>query len=156
MLRTLTFLFLIALSFSASAQTKVATTADLEKLINDPGQHIKVINFWATWCGPCVKEMPLFEKLNSDRKDVAVTLVSTDMILDPNPEKVHKFVARKKLKSQVMILDVSDSKFIDSVDKEWEGGLPATLVINSKTGKRAFVQKELHAGDLEKLIDEVQ
>jgi len=69
---------------------------DLQKVMNDPSDQVKVINFWATWCAPCIKELPMFESVNRDRKDVAVTLVSMDMDLDPNPEKVNKFVARKK------------------------------------------------------------
>lgn len=120
-------------------------------------ERIQVVNFWATWCAPCLKELPLFERLNEDRRDVRVTLVSMDLDLDPNVEKVRSFVLRKKIKSEVLILDERDpSSWIDKIDKRWSGALPATLVINNKTGKRKFVEKELHAGDLEKLISEVQ
>jgi thiol-disulfide isomerase/thioredoxin len=130
---------------------------DLQEVINSPTEHIQVINFWATWCAPCVKEMPLFEKLNAENKNVDVTLVSMDYDLDPNPEKVHRFMARKKLQSKVVILAESDpNSWIEKIDKNWEGALPATLVINTKTGKRKLVQQELHEGELEKLIDEVK
>ena len=101
--------------------------------------------------------MPLLEKLNADRKDVRVRLVSMDMDLDPDPEKVRKFVARKKIVSQVLILDERNpNQWIDKVDKNWSGALPATLVVNNKTGKRKFVERELHEGELESLIAEVQ
>jgi thiol-disulfide isomerase/thioredoxin len=154
----LSFTVLLVLSTLTSfAQAKVVKLPDLQKVMTDPTPEIKVINFWATWCAPCVKELPLFEKLNQERKDVAVTLVSMDMDLDPNPEKVHKFVARKKLASSVLILDEDNpNTYIEKIDKEWSGALPATVVINTKTGKRKFVEKELHEGDLEKLIDEVR
>ncbi len=148
-------MFVIACEASAQ-QAKVVKLPELQKVINDPADQVKVINFWATWCAPCIKEMPLFEKVNRDRKDVAVTLVSMDLDLDPNPEKVHKFVARKKLASSVLILDESNpNTYIDKIDKEWSGALPATIVINTKNGKRRFVERELHEGELEKLIDEV-
>jgi thiol-disulfide isomerase/thioredoxin len=141
----------------ASAQARIVKLPELKKVMEEPGEGIRVINFWATWCAPCVKELPLFEKLNRERKDVAVTLVSMDMDLDPNPAKVHKFVARKKIASTVLILDESDpNAYIDEIEKQWSGALPATMVINSKTGKRKFVEKELHEGDLEKLIADVQ
>jgi len=156
MLKISTVIFAVFLSLGALAQAKIVKLKDLQQVIESPGENIRVINFWATWCAPCIKELPLFEKLNRERKDVAVTLVSMDMDLDPNPEKVHKFVARKKLASSVLILDETDpNSYIDKIDKEWSGALPATIVINSKTGKRAFVQRELHEGELEKLIDEV-
>lgn len=142
---------------SAQEEAKVVRLPDLMKVIESPGSGVKVINFWATWCGPCVKELPMFEKVNKDRKDVEVTLVSMDMVIDPNPAKVHKFIARKKLASKVLILDETDQNaYIDAIDKQWSGALPATIVINSKTGKRKFVGQELKEGELEKLIDQVQ
>jgi hypothetical protein len=80
-----------------------------------------------------------------------------DLDLDPNPEKVYRFLNRKKLKSRVVILDEEDSNtYIDKIEKSWSGALPATIIINPKTGQRKFVEKELHEGDLERLIEEVQ
>lgn len=154
----LTTLFLAsALTVAAQEQAKIVKLPELQELITSKGDHIKVINFWATWCAPCVKEMPLFEKLGQERADVKVTLVSMDLDLDPDPAKVHKFVARKKLQSQVLILDERDpNDYIEQIEKTWSGALPATIIVNSKTGQRKFVEKELHEGDLEKLIAEVQ
>jgi hypothetical protein len=101
--------------------------------------------------------MPLFEKINETRNDVHVSLVSVDLDLDPNPAKVHKFVERKKLKSTVYILNETDPNvWIDVIEKKWQGAIPATLIVNTQTGKRKFVDKELHEGDLEKLIEEVK
>jgi thiol-disulfide isomerase/thioredoxin len=156
MLRQTLFITLWLIGFSAAAQVKIVKLPELKKVMDAPGDNIRVINFWATWCAPCIKELPLFEKLNRDRKDIAVTLVSMDMDLDPNPEKVNKFVTRKKLASQVLILDETNpNSYIAQIEKEWSGALPATILINSRTGKRKFVEKELHEGDLEKLIDEI-
>lgn len=150
--------FLLSImTLSAFSQAKIVKLPELQKVMADTSKDLKVINFWATWCGPCVKELPLFEKLNKERKDVAVTLVSMDYDLDPNPEKVHKFVARKKIASEVLILAETDpNTYIDKIAPEWSGALPATLIINTKTGTRKFVEQELHEGDLEKLLDEVQ
>lgn len=149
---------LILSAFGVKAQQPpLIKLAELQKLINSPSEEIKVINFWATWCAPCIKEIPLFEKINQDRKDAKVTLVSMDIDLDPNPEKVYRLVSRKKLQSQVVILDERNpNDWIDKIEKEWSGALPATLLVNTKNGKRKFVEKELHAGDLEKLIDEIK
>jgi thiol-disulfide isomerase/thioredoxin len=119
---------------------------------------VQVINFWATWCAPCVKEIPLFEKLNQANKEVEVMLVSMDYDLDPNPEKVYRFMTRKNLQSKVVILaERNPNDWISKIDKSWKSGtLPATLIINTQNGKRKFVQQELHEGDLEKLIEEVE
>jgi thiol-disulfide isomerase/thioredoxin len=154
-------LFLLAiLSIAAtSLWAQPASTVklkDIQQLIAAPTEKIKVINFWATWCAPCVKEMPLFEKLNEENKGVEVTLVSMDYDLDPNPEKVYRFVTRKNLKSKVLILaEANPNDWIDKIDKSWSGALPATLIIDAKSGKRTLIQHELKEGDLEKYIAEV-
>lgn len=158
MKRLFTILLLAGVvSVHAQEQAKIVKLPDLQNIINSKSEHIKVINFWATWCAPCVKEMPLFEKLDLERDDVKVTFVSMDLDLDPDPAKVYKFVTRKKLQSEVVILDETDpNSYIELIDKSWSGALPATIVINGKTGQRKFVEKELHEGELEKLIAEVQ
>jgi thiol-disulfide isomerase/thioredoxin len=141
-----------------SQKAEIIKLGDLQKLVNAKTEKIQVINFWATWCAPCVKELPLFEKLNGEgRENISITLVSLDLDLDPNPEKVYKFISHKNIQSQVMILDEQDpDKWIGKIEKQWSGALPATIVVNQKTGQRKFVGKELHEGDLERLIAEVQ
>jgi len=149
------FVLLFASGFAQTAN--LVKLAELQKIISEERSQVQVVNFWATWCAPCLKELPLFEKLGADHKDVRVRLVSMDMDLDPNPQKVHSFVTRKKIKSEVLILDERNpNDWIEKIDKSWTGALPATLIINNKSGKRKFIEKELHDGDLEKLIAEVQ
>jgi hypothetical protein len=56
----------------------------------------------------------------------------------------------------VLILDEQNpNSWIELIDKSWTGALPATIIVNSKTGQRKFVERELHEGELEKLIAEV-
>ena len=132
------FLFSVLLILAHFCKGQNAELVKLEKLqseISKSSEQILVFNFWATWCAPCVKELPLFEKLNQNDKDVKVTLVSMDIDLDPNPEKVYKFIARKKIQSRVIILDAVDpNSWINKIDKNWSGALPATLIINTKPG----------------------
>lgn len=149
-------LFFCLMTPSLAQKAEQIKLKDLQLAINTSSERIQVFNFWATWCAPCVKEIPLFEKLNQENKSVDVTLVSMDFDLDPNPDKVNRFVARKNIQSKVVILAESDpNSWIDKIDKNWSGALPTTLIVNTKSGKRKLVQKELHEGDLEKLIAEV-
>jgi thiol-disulfide isomerase/thioredoxin len=137
--------------------TNIVKLKDLEQVINSPSDKVKVINFWATWCAPCIKEIPLFERLNAQRPDVEVTLVNMDLDLDPDPEKVYAFVNRKGMASRILILNENDpNSWIDKIDPGWSGALPATLIVNPTTGKRVFVEKEMHDGELEKLIGALQ
>lgn len=129
---------------------------ELLELIDKPGS-IRVINFWATWCAPCIKELPLFEQLNNESDDVEVYLVSMDLDLDPDPLKVYRFMERRKILSTVLLLDEKDpNSWIDQIDPSWSGALPATLVVNPTTGRRIFVEKQLHNGDIQGIIAELK
>src|SRR5687768_9448169 len=121
--------FFVLLCFIVSVATaQQAETVKLEKLrqlINQKSDKILVVNFWATWCAPCIKELPLFEKLTGEKKTgIEIYLVSMDLDLDPNPEKVYRFIDRKKLQSTVLLLDEKDpNSWIDKIDTAWSGAL---------------------------------
>lgn len=152
-MRPLILFFLFCASSVFSQSVEPVKLVDLQKIIQGAGERVLVINFWATWCAPCIKELPYFEKLNAEDKNAEVILVSMDYDLDPNTEKVNRFVTRKKIKSRVLVLTESDpNSWIDKIDKRWSGALPATLVVNAKIGKRELTQGELGEGELEKLI----
>ena len=137
---------------NAQESAEIIKFNKLDELIKEKGDQIKVINFWATWCGPCIKELPYFEaarKAYGDR--ISVNLISLDFA--DQITKVNKFVERKGIASTVYLLDEIDyNSWIDRVDKSWSGAIPATLVINEKTGERKFVESELTEDELNGLI----
>lgn len=120
----------------------------LEPLLKKTDDKTYVINFWATWCAPCVKELPYFEKLNAEysNKKVEVILVSLDFPKHIDT-RLKPFLLKNKLKSQVILLDDVDSNsWIPKVDKDWSGAIPATLIYNQKQTifyERSFEYKEL-------------
>lgn len=137
-------------------EPKVIKWNELEAIINKKSEKLQIINFWATWCAPCIKELPYFEALNRTASDkVEVTLVSLNFA-DELEKRVLPFIKRRKLHSQVLLLDEVDyNSWIDKVDPSWSGAIPATLIINPLNGKRKFVEKELNEGELNSLIEEV-
>ena len=160
MQKFLVFFCGIALIFICNASTppavKVVKFDALEHLMNRKGEKIEVINFWATWCKPCIKELPFFQELQNNLSDrVNVTLISLDFV-DVLDTKVIPFVERKKLTPDVLLLDEIDyNSWIDKVDPSWSGAIPATLIINHQTGERNFHEGELAEGDLETMIKEL-
>ncbi len=151
----LLFIVFSAFNLSQAQQVEVIKVDGLEELINAKSDKIKVINFWATWCGPCVKELPLFEKAHVALADkIEVNLISVDYLEEL--EKVKKFAARKSLASSLWLIDEVDGNvYIDKVDKRWSGAIPATLIVNTQTGERKFYEGELHEGQLEQMIKEL-
>lgn len=148
-------LSMAGISFAQKAEP--TTLQQFQRQLAEKSEKILVVNFWATWCAPCIHELPLFEKLSWENNDVTVLLVSMDYDLDEDIAKVERFIARKKLRSKVLFLTADNpNSWIDKIEKRWSGALPATLVINSKTNKRQFVQGEVGEGQLEKLIESVK
>jgi thiol-disulfide isomerase/thioredoxin len=149
-------LFITLTSESFCQRAPVVKFEKIEGLLSTKNSKVQVVNFWATWCAPCVKELPYFEKINSEA-DSQVTLISLDLTIDESPEKVYKFIERKKIMSKVLILDEADANYwIEKIDKGWSGSLPATLVVNTITGKRKFIDHELRDGELEDMIKSVK
>ncbi|HEX8270603.1 MAG TPA: redoxin domain-containing protein [Flavobacterium sp.] len=168
-MRHLLILLLMLTAMSAEAQqeqkpTKIytsnGTTVDsydfssFEHLLKTDSDTTYVVNFWATWCGPCVVELPHFEQLRSDYKKsaVKVILVSLDM-----PKQVESrlipFIQKKKLLSKVVLLDDPDANsWISKVDKNWSGALPATLIFSK--GQRRFYERSFTYNELEKELNQ--
>ena len=136
-------------------EISVIKMKQLEKILSDKSSDVTIVNFWATWCGPCVKELPYFEKVNGE-KDSSIKIILVSLDFADKIDRVIDFAKRKNLKSEIVLLDEIDyNSWIDKVDASWEGAIPATLIKNNKTGKRKFIAKELEPGELEKIIDEL-
>lgn len=137
------FLLVVLSTVSYGQNVKLITVDQLHERIKNGKDSTYVVNFWATWCAPCVKELPHFEKLQSEFKSekLAVLLVSVDFKTKLN-SAVIPFVKRKNLQNQVFLLNESSpQEYIDRIDPSWSGSIPATLFI--KDDKRKFVETEL-------------
>ncbi len=121
---------------------------------NTESDTVFVINFWATWCAPCVAELPAFEKLNKEyaKEKVQVVLVNNDFKKQVN-SRVLPFIDKKKLESQVVYMDESNpNNWIDLVHPEWSGTIPATLIVSKRKNKVLFFEKPLEYDELEKIV----
>ena len=110
----------------------IITFDELYKTIDLTSDNTYVINFWATWCRPCVKELPYFEYVNDtySDKNVKVLLVSLDFPSQIE-SKIKPYIFTKKIRSKVLLLDDPDLKsWIPKVSDTWGGGIPATLIVN--------------------------
>lgn len=123
---------------------------ELEKnYFQNKNDSIYIINFWATWCKPCVKELPAFEKIatNYSDKKVKVLLVSLDFT-DKIESQVIPFIKKNNIQSEVVLLDDADANsWIPKVSAEWSGAIPATVIY--KKGNRKFYEQSFIFEELE-------
>lgn len=134
-------IFSLLFSNAILAQKVVAydNFSALEKEVLSDKNTIYVVNFWATWCAPCVKELPYFEKLNSENKSIKVVLVSLDF-KSQFESKLLPFVKNRKINSEVVLLTDKDyNTWLPMIDKDWSGSIPATLII--KNDKKFFAER---------------
>jgi len=154
-MRTLLTLILLSIAgFTAAQDIPFIKAGQIDQWKNAETDTVYVLNFWATWCAPCVEELPLFEKLNKAYagQKVQVVLISTDF--KRNVESgVKPFVRDKKLESRVVFMDESNpNNYINAVDSSWSGALPATLIWSKRTQFSQFFEKKLSYEELEAAV----
>ena len=124
----------------------------LQSYLNQKNDTIYVINFWATWCVPCIKELPYFEKLNQKYKNGKFKMILVSLDFPKMIEsRVIPFIKNKNLLAEVIVLDDSDANsWIEKVANEWSGAIPATIIY--KNEKRKFYEQSFSGEELEEEI----
>lgn len=157
--RFILFLFTASFLFQACKQKedeKLAVYANFDDFEREIIKTNKptVINFWATWCKPCVEELPFFIEWynNQNNKNIELVLVSLDA--EENiKEGVIPFLKENNIKvKSVVLTDGKAHKWIDKINPDWSGSIPATLFINND--KKQFAEKEYHS--TKELRDEIE
>ncbi|AXT56231.1 TlpA family protein disulfide reductase [Aquimarina sp. MMG015] len=141
---------------SKGVEIPVYDFENFEHLLTINDGKTRVINFWATWCKPCVAELPYFELINSryPDKEVEVILVSLDL---PNQveTKLIPFVKKQRIQSKIVLLDDPDANtWIPKVNENWSGSIPATIIYKGNTSnfyERSFTYDELER-ELKKML----
>lgn len=136
-------------------EIKVMDFKQLEPLLHQQNDTLYVVNFWATWCAPCVEEVPYFEQVGEQYggRKVKVLMVSLDF-----PDQIHSrlvpFIEKTKMKNEIVLLDDPNSnRWIPLVSESWTGAIPATLIYRNSDDFRQFYQQTFTLLELQEIID---
>ena len=150
--RIIFFCLIISCHLSSLAQEiKTMKIDELDAFIQSTTKPT-IINFWATWCAPCVEEMPWFNKIVNQNKNVELVFVSLDNI-SAYPGKIQSFVKAKKISATLIWLNETNAEvFCPIIDEDWAGSIPATLFINNSRNYRRFIEAQLSPTELRKQL----
>lgn len=149
----LLFSFLLGFGYENVAQNvKAIKYPALEKMLKQSKDTVLIVNFWATWCKPCIEELPYFEKISKkyEGTKVKVVLINLDVVKDLNT-KVKPFITKNNLSSSsIYLLDEPDyNSWIDLVSPDWSGSLPFTLILTSGSKTRKTFEQPLTESQIE-------
>lgn len=123
----------------------------LEPLLYTDSNKIHIVNFWAMWCAPCIKELPILKEFEKNNSNVEITLVSLDFPEDIET-RLKPFLERKGITSKVVLLDDPDqNSWINKIDPNWSGAIPFTIIFNNEN--RTFHERAFN--DIKDLENEV-
>lgn len=146
------FIFIMIVNVSCQ-QVEVMKLPGLLNKIRKNNDTVYVVNFWATWCAPCVKEIPEFERLNVLYRNQKFKLLLISLDFKKDLGKVRNFVIAKKLGTPVLLLDETKyHEWIDQIEPSWGGAIPATLILRGSDNTRKFIEKSTTFEELEAII----
>ncbi len=145
------WLMFLGFSNSYAQDIPVWKITDVKHYIETHKGEVLVINFWATFCKPCVAEIPHFISVTDQyaSRGVKLLLVSLDL---PSyyPARIASFAKKHHFNSPIVWLDETNADyFCPAIDKSWSGSIPATLIIHTSSGYRKFFEEELNATQFE-------
>ena len=150
-------LLLMGVISANSQQIAKWKITDVEKYIAAGNGDVLVINCWATFCKPCVAEIPSFIKIVDKYKSSQVKLLLVSLDLPSYyPAKIAAFAKKHQFKTKIVWLQETNADyFCPKIDSSWSVSIPATLIINTKTGYRKFFEEEIPADVFENALKEV-
>lgn len=152
MKKIVTIAIVISLCTSINAQTiPTWKITDVVKYYSQKTDSIYVINFWATFCKPCLEELPYLQSITKKYADkkVKLLLVSLDLA-SFYPDKIQSFAKKQNIHTEIVWLNETDADyFCNMIDKKWSGSIPATVIVNAGTGYKQFYELQFTEHEFE-------
>ena len=145
-------LLLMAMAFLATGKVSSVDMRQLQHEVQRANDTLYVVNFWATWCKPCVNEMPYFQEASKKFATQKVKVVFVSLNSAKEITQVEKFATDKQVKEKIVLLNAGNpNNWIDTIDNTWSGAIPATVMYR-KGQKIFFREGEFTQRELDSII----
>jgi thiol-disulfide isomerase/thioredoxin len=153
------FFVLILLAFVTAAKSQVIAKWKIEDVVRSfsaKNDTVYVVNFWATFCKPCIEEIPHFIRLVEKYKTQKVKLLLVSLDLPGYyPVRIAAFAKKNNFNTNhVWLNETNADHFCPMIDPKWSGAIPATIIVNNKTGYKKFTEDQMSAEEFEKTLKE--
>ncbi len=149
------FILILISNISVSQEiVSINNVNDIANIKNENKGKVFAINFWASWCKPCVNEFPALVKLNKNYKDKNFNLIFISLDFKEEVEtKLLPFLKSNDVDYISYYLDTnSPEEIMDYLDKKWDGGIPATFIFDKSGNLQNFILGERNYEFFEKEI----
>ncbi len=134
----------------AQNEIKIVKLEELKKVYTRPNDTTYIVNFFATWCGPCMMEIPVLNQFYESHKDTTIQLIFVSLDNSNSLKKLPSKIKKAGIQAPVYLLnESSDFSWLPYVDKRWQGTIPATMIVNTNKNIKAFFETPMEKGQLE-------
>ena len=157
MKKILQLIFLLCFYINTFSQQPATVKIEALNDYINKADHPLIINFWATWCKPCVAEIPYIQQAAEKYKDSGVELIMVSLDFpETYPNEVTDFIKAGNMHGTFFWLNETDADyFCPVIDTAWQGSIPATLFLNNKTRYRKFFERKITENELNTSIQEM-
>ena len=144
----------LGINYASSQEIETIDRNGLKTYLHQNDDTTYVLNFWATWCKPCVEEMPDFLKLNREMQNERFKMVLISLDFPSQVEsRLIPYIEENNIDAEVVLLDDPNSNaWIPMVNENWSGAIPGTLIYNHNN--REFFEKKLHYKELKTIVEQ--
>lgn len=147
-------LFFTVPSFAQQNTVDVYSLQQLQERVRQENDTLYVVNFWATWCSPCVRELPYFMQLSNELASKPIKFILMSLDAKDNLAQTNNFITKKKIKIETHLFSAGDpNEWINALEPSWQGSIPATFLYH-KGSKISFKESSFsNKKDLESFIN---
>ena len=130
----------------AAAQTEAISTVspeDVYQLVSENEGKVVVVNFWASWCPPCLEEFPDIIEVYNDYQSEGLEVIAVSMNAEDEIEDIEEFLGNYDPPFTIYRAASQDAAFFEGISENWFGEMPTTLIFDTEGTSIHFYKRQI-------------